>query len=119
MPDRVGVMFCCNDGYHGTFTGRCDFLDIEGEDVRLSAPIPAPRLVQDVRPGVLRFSRCVFRHHGWRYGVGNWCWDRAWMDVSEARRLIRYALERGFHAEEWPCDGPWAELFRKVEAPHA
>lgn len=102
----ITVMFACN-GERGQATEAIEEVAIDSECIRLSGPVLTYREYDDY----LRVGRCKFTHHGMQTWVGNWCWDAAQFEEENAKRLIRYLFERGWKAEEWPTEGPWAELF--------
>lgn len=106
----VCVMFACNSDRNGVFLGRCDAVHIDDECIRLHGPWLRLTEPTKDRPW-LRFGRRRFGTLGWKEWVGNWCWNAAWMSRDEARRLVAYALKRGFDAEENPLEGPFADLF--------
>lgn len=109
---NVTVLFCCNDD-HGNFTNTVGQIDISDENIHI---LGRPVALHEGKK--LMVGRRRFEHHGIQEWVGNWCWNAAQMSEDEARRLITYLLNRGWWAEEYPTEGPWADLFTaKVDAP--
>lgn len=64
----------CNDGDNGLFAGRAEMLSIgEAEfDQAFTGRTPAFAELD----GAVRLSGKVWRVIEYRYGVGNWCWNR-------------------------------------------
>jgi hypothetical protein len=116
------VSFACNDE-RGNFTRKADAFDFE-DHRGYSASLQGPGLVVDhlahgESAGHLKVGRRHFEIAEYKAWVGNWCWDRVTLSHGEARRLLSYLLERGFDADAWDCEGPWAQLIettRKLRA---
>lgn len=99
------VSFACNDD-RGNFAGRIEEVSIEKVELHLEGPSIVYR-EEDRR---LLVGRRRFDHLGTTVWVGNWCWNGAYMHSAEARRLVKYLIERGWKARTGPADGPWAKL---------
>ena len=113
MASRVRVSFACNDRY-GNVTDRVEALALDDEDVRLSGE-DRPLTFRDERAnrgsGRVRFGRRWFTCTGVASMVGNVFWEGTNMEQGEARRLVVYLIERGWHVDEGPCEGPFADVF--------
>ena len=113
---RVRVSFACNDRY-GNVTDRVAALALDEEDVRLSGE-DRPLTFRDGRStgeGWVKFSRRTFTCYGAASMVGNVFWEGADMEQGEARRLVVYLIERGWHVDDGPCEGPFADVFDVAE----
>jgi hypothetical protein len=105
-------MFCCNDE-RGNFTGRIEHVAIDEENITLVGPSITYRVEER---GIL-VGRRRFSHIDAADWVGHWFWNSATLHTQEAKRLVSYLLERGWRAEEWPSDGPFASLFTVAPPP--
>lgn len=102
----IRIMLCCNDerGEPTWMMDRVDFEDADGHRVALRGPSIC------CRAGIGWFGRRRFRVDSHQTWVGNVHWDAVRMSKTEALRLLRYLLERGYSADEWTCDGPFAAV---------
>jgi hypothetical protein len=52
---------------------------------------------------------------GYARWVGSMAWDAVQMEEEHVIDFIAYALQTGFSADEWLCDGPLSHLFNRVQ----
>lgn len=105
----VQVVYRCNDD-RGEHVGRIDAISFEDQaGHRASLAGPSVRLVDRTDVRYIRVRGAHFNTLGlsirW---VGNIYWDGVPMVESEAVRLLEFLLERGYAAEDWTTDGPFA-----------
>jgi hypothetical protein len=95
MEKLVAIDFACNDPDNGLFAGRVCFAQIDGNDVetRHGSDVTFTEL-----PTGFRIHRKKFAAADTKHWVGNWCWNRYWLTVKEANRLVEHLRANG-----WAC----------------
>lgn len=106
--DIIQVDFACNDE-HGQPMGLAERVNI-GE-LELECTLWKGGVSLRSERGVVYIGRQKYQKYGYKYGVGNWCWDGYWMKESDALRLISY-LER---QKYWSCTSGPCEQYDKFE----
>lgn len=93
---RIAVDICCNDPDNGLFDhrARAIHIDMPGDTLmELGAnDLIGPRM-REIDSGI-----AISNKH-WRvlraaYGVGNWCWNRYWLEVDTAVAFFAWLHER-------------------------
>jgi hypothetical protein len=112
----IRVDFACNDE-HGHDTGlaeRVNIGDLELECTLIGSGIVLKRLQGTDATGRfgVQMGRLRFWCSGYKYGVGNWCWDGYWLDEADVLKLVNY-LER---QKYWNCGSGPCEPFDKFNA---
>jgi hypothetical protein len=105
----IRVDFACNDE-HGHDTGMAERVTID--DLELECRLIGGGIVLKQLAGTdtngrhaVQIGKLRFWHNGYKYGVGNWCWDGYWLDASDALKLINYLMRQKYwHCESGPCD---------------
>lgn len=105
----VCISIACNHPDNGHFRGRFDSLHYGNEqDMELQHTYWWHGVrVRYLGDGKVRISRRVFRFVREKEWFGNWCWNGLWMEVKEARRLLRYLRDSG----DWHCEAGPQRLF--------
>lgn len=110
-PKLIAVDFACNDPASGIFEGKAWMGSIDGNDIERSS-------------GEVRFHetatgftihRKKFAVHDSKEWVGNWCWNRYWLTVKEARKLVEHLRKNG-----WECtcgDERFYDAFNRPQTP--
>lgn len=105
----IRVDFACNDE-HGMDTGRAERVSVG--DLNLECQLIGGGIVlkhlagTDAKHrGAVQVGRLRFWHNGYKYGVGNWCWDGYWLEESDVLKLINYLIRQKYwHCNDGPCD---------------
>jgi hypothetical protein len=118
----VTVAFASNDE-RGNDTEHAEAVNLVSEEhgnVNLCCQMPRGQVVR-LAPGGrwVRVGRRAFTCHGWREWYGNMAWNATGMELPEAERLLRHLLGCGYTVEGYDCDGPFAAIIEKHEAPAA
>lgn len=107
------VDFCCNN-MNGNFRRSVQAVNVNRANGDIEIAVEG---YFDRPPAMRREGRALFVsgkrftvESDWKRHVGNLCWDAADMTLSEARRLVELLLERGFTADQWVIDGPFADI---------
>lgn len=97
------VSFACNDE-NGQFTGKAERVQIG--DLSLECRmLYGGVMIQPIDDRQLKLGRLLLSHCGYKYGVGNWCWDGYWLPDEEILRLINYLMRlKYWHCEEAPTE---------------
>jgi len=117
MPERVRVLFCCNDPDNGAPTDRLFALEVEGLiHLEGDGPFRWDEITRRVSiDGIwypVRSSRGTW--------VGNWCWDEALMDTRTVADLMESLRRSG----RWDLTGGASDLYdvwesgEEIEEPH-
>lgn len=112
LPARI--YFAANDD-HGNFTGHADRFDIElpdGERVDLAIDLPVAHFKSKRGESIRIGGRGGIRvpSFGWRRWVGNMAWEGTSVDAEDAKKVVRYLLERGAVAESCDLGGELEEI---------
>ena len=102
MAKLIPVDFACNDPDNGDFAGKVWMGQIDSNDIERAAGEIA---FTELEEG-FRIHRKRFIAHDVRHWVGNWCWNRYWLSVREANRLIEHLRMNG-----WSCVGGDARFY--------
>lgn len=110
------VMLCCNDD-RGNRTNAVEQVEFSTRKYRSTLEGRRIRFVdlssKPDRP-IIKLGYRTFAVRGpstpW---VGNIFWDAVKMELPDALRLFAYLIERGYQAEEWTTEGPFAELLAR------
>lgn len=116
MSIIVPVDLLCNDPRNGLFTGRVEALNV-GPNMSLQSTRfewgPRLRYLSNETPlAGIAIARKHFPIVGYKYGAGNWCWDRVLMKDAHATELLNWLRPKGWfdldEAEErlfnwWQC----------------
>lgn len=94
MNRMIPVDFACNDPDSGLFAGRVGNAEIDGNEIERFGEVAFTEM-EDCR---FRIHRKVFAFESRKEWVGNWCWNRYWMPVKEANRLVEHLRKNG-----WQC----------------
>lgn len=87
---RIAVDICCNDPDNGIFDYRAPAIQIDMIGPRMRE-IDCGIAISNKHWPVLRSE----------YGVGNWCWNRYWMDVDSAVAFFAWLHgQRRFDVEQ-------------------
>ena len=109
MKARVAIDILCNDD-NGLFDHRAGMVtigDIEIESVNWLDGYRFSEL-----DGAIRLHRRIFKIVASKEWIGNWCWNRYWLERSEAKRFILMLRDSG----HWQCThGPsrWYDWFNR------
>lgn len=95
MGRLVSVDFACNDPDNGSFAGKVWMGAIDGNEIesRGGCEVRFTEL-----PNAFRIHRKKFVVTDAKEWVGNWCWNRYWLTVREANRLVEHLKAHG-----WSC----------------
>lgn len=117
------IHFAANDD-RGNFTGRASAILIylpDGDEIEFAVDdMPVERLrADDVRTtddeirigGKDGIQVSCF---GWRYWVGNMCWDATSISIDDAKKVARWLLSHGAVAESFTA-GTWERIVREHE----
>jgi hypothetical protein len=108
---RWALQLCCNDPDTGQDTGRVDAIQIGlgrgnfefGTDflddyyLNLTGTPIRYRWIGETR---CRLSRLTFDCRGYKYGVGNWCWDGCLIGRQTVRDVLRLVKSRRWTPED-------------------
>jgi hypothetical protein len=110
----IGVMLCCNDPDTGNFTGKLEGIEVSGDDGDRLMSFEKRWL--DVKPSVqsddktwLRVGRCKYKIISYSRHVGNFCWDMALMDRTNAAKLLNDLHK----SENWSLQEGYTDLWKK------
>jgi hypothetical protein len=94
MGKLVAIDFACNDPDDGLFAGKVAMGAIDGNDVETphGGDVTFTELL-----GGFRIHRKSFVFVESKHWVGNWCWNRYWLTVKEANRLVEHLRAHGWH----------------------
>lgn len=97
----IPIDMACNDPDNGCFAGRVDQISIGSSFLELTARRdPSPRLVE-LADGRIRIAGRIFPITGSAEWVGNWCWNRYWLELGQAVELVVWLHRRRFfHCDE-------------------
>ena len=105
----IRVDFACNDE-RGNHTGKAERVEIG--DLELECTLWGGGVTLRDEKGFLWVGRRKFKHRGYKYGMGNWCWCSWWLTDTDVLEVIAY-LERQKH---WHCDSGPCEQFEKFNS---
>lgn len=111
-PIIIGIDFACNDPDNGLFAGRCSGIAVEHSLLEFDFDGMRRPPVFCWRDGRFQISRRIFAYIRKAHWVGNWCWDRAYLEIDEAIRFFEWLRLDG----RFPCMGGDAALFDLWEA---
>jgi len=100
------IDMACNDPDNGLFAGRVEQISIGSAFLELTIRRDPIRLVE-LPDGRLRIARRVFPITASAEWVGNWCWNRYWLDLEQAVKLLVWLHQRRF----FNCDEGEERLF--------
>lgn len=111
MKARVAIDIACNDPDNGLFDYRAGMITL-GDDIELESDnwIDGYRFVD--LGDAIRLHRRKFKIVASKGWIGNWCWNRYWMERAEAKRFVLMLRTSG----RWRCtSGPsrWYEWFNR------
>ena len=90
----IPVDFACNDPDNGNFAGKVWMCQIDSNEIERGA---GDVTFTDLEGG-FRIHRKKFVAQHVKHWFGNWCWNRYWLSVREANRLIDHLRANG-----WSC----------------
>jgi hypothetical protein len=105
----IDVMLCVNDPDNGSHTGRVDGVDLHDDDIAMS--LRGQSLKCTLVGGVLRIGHVTVEAITYQTWVGNWCWDCAKVQLSDAARIVNYLRRR-----KWDCEQGYTHLYEAFEA---
>ena len=94
MSKLVPVDFACNDPDNGLFEGKVWMAQVDGNELERGAG----EVTFTETPEGFRVHRANFTVKDSKEWFGNWCWNRYWMTVAEANRLLKHLRKNG-----WRC----------------
>jgi hypothetical protein len=99
----MDIHFACNDE-HGNFMGRAERIQIG--DLSLECTLMYSGVKLETEAGqLLRVGRILVPFSGYRYGVGNWCWDGYRIADEDVLKIIHYLQKQKYWTcHEGPCD---------------
>ena len=100
------IDMACNDPDHGLFAGRIEQISIGSAFLELTIRRQPIRLVE-LPDGRLRIAGRVFPITCSAEWVGNWCWNRYWLDLEQAVKFVVWLHRRRF----FDCDEGEERLF--------
>lgn len=108
------IEYACNNPDNGMDTGHSEFIhiirDATDNPIELVGGRIVTRLTGDVGGWHMQFGRLQMKPIGYRYGVGNWCWDFVSVKDEDARRVFNYLAKR----QDWHCESAedfWFDAF--------
>ncbi len=110
MKSRVAIDIACNDPDNGLFADRAGMIQIDDIELKSDNWVDGYRFTEF--DDAIRLHRRKFKIVGSKDWVGNWCWNRYWMERIEAKRFIAMLRDSG----RWRCtQGPcrWYDWFNR------
>lgn len=110
MKSRVAIDVACNDPDNGLFADRAGMITIDDIELESDNWLDGYRFTEI--DGAIRLHRRVFKIVASKDWIGNWCWNRYWMERAEAKRFLHMLRDSG----HWRCTtGPsrWYEWFNR------
>lgn len=118
MKSRLAIDIACNDPDNGLFAGRAgiimigdDYIELESDNCHERSYNGGYRFTE-LPDGSIRLHRRRFEVVSSKELFGNWCWNRYWLDRTEAKRFILTLRESG----RWRCTCgpmPWYAWFNR------
>jgi len=101
--NEISLMLRVNDEKTGAFLGRVDqihigddLMDLEGPSLECRTERVLKLVLGDLRFALKSYACCV----------GNWCWDRALLEIGHLPRLLQGLMDHG-----WDCIEAESSLF--------
>lgn len=97
---QLPIDMACNDPDNGVFAGRIEQISIGSGFLELTSRREPIRLVE-LPDGRVRIAGRVFPITASAEWVGNWCWNRYWLELEHAVTLVAWLHgRRFFHCDE-------------------
>jgi len=111
MKARVAIDIACNNPDNGLFDHRACMMTIGGD-----IEIESDNWINGYRftdlGNAIRLHRRIFKVVASKDWIGNWCWNRYWLERREAKRFVLMLRDSG----HWRCThGPsrWYDWFNR------
>ena len=92
MAKTIRVDLACNDPNSGLPSGRVNAVMIGNVEFYSNTLDWGPKLTEG--DGWIRIGGMKLGCAGSKYGVGNWCWTRFWLNKPDVERLVNWAKFR-------------------------
>lgn len=109
------IDFACNDPDDGSFAGKVWQAEIDDNEIEAPGLKPVAFTVLDRGSSrVIRIHRSMFRIKAEKEWLGNWCWNRFWLEQDAMHHLLRHLAYHG-----WRCSSGDPEFRAFMENAHA